>query len=55
MATLTVSRRIRQALREIQEGWSDDVREKAWNGQGRRRLSSVTVPPRKGRTRKGAR
>jgi hypothetical protein len=53
--SLAVSRRIREALREIQAGWSEEVRERAWNGQGRRRLSSVTVPPRKGRTRKGAR
>ena len=51
MATITISRKLRKALKEIRAGWSEDQADAAWRGI--KRPSSSVVPPRKGRERKG--
>jgi hypothetical protein len=51
MATITISRKLRKALKEIRAAWSEDQESAAWRGI--KRPSSSVVPPRKGRERKG--
>jgi len=51
MATITISRKLRAALREIRSGWTEQQQIAA--ARGVKRSSSSIVPPRKGRERKG--
>jgi hypothetical protein len=51
MATITISRKLRAALREIRSGWTEQQQIAA--ARGVKRSSSSVVPPRKGRERKG--
>ena len=51
MATITISRKLLRALKEIRSGWSDEQAIAA--AYGVKRPSSSVVPPRKGRERIG--
>ena len=48
---ITISRKLRRALKEIRSGWTEQQQIAA--ARGVKRSSSSIVPPRKGRERKG--
>ena len=48
---ITISRKLRRALKEIRSGWTEAQQIAA--ARGVKRSSSSIVPPRKGRERKG--